>query len=130
MSRASYLLASVAVLAAALGPVSAQMPLPTATPLSGQELFKRQCAACHTVNLSDAKRQGPTLFGVIGRKAGSVPDFNYSAGFKQADWTWDDAHLDAWLANPQAVIPGAIMPYRQAKPELRAALIQYLEDLH
>lgn len=130
MSRASYLLASLAVLAATLGPVRAQMPVPAAAPLSGQELFKRQCAACHTVNLSDARRQGPTLFGVFGRKAGGVAEFTYSAGFKQADWTWDEAHLDAWLANPQAMIPGAIMPYRQAKPELRAALIQYLKDLH
>ena len=41
---------------------------------------------------------------------------------------WDSEHLDAWLTNTQAVIPGAVMPYRQAKPEIRAAVIGYLKD--
>ncbi|MFC5067348.1 c-type cytochrome [Flaviflagellibacter deserti] len=106
------------------------MPLPQSTPPSGQDLFKRQCAACHTATTSEPKRQGPTLFGVFGRKVGSVPDFKYSAGFSKADWAWDEQKLDAWLADPQAMIPGAIMPYRQAKPEVRTAIIQYLKDMH
>ena len=109
---------------------SAQMTLPTAALPSGQELFKRQCATCHTVNASDPQRQGPTLAGVFGRKAGSVATFHYSAGFAKADWEWDQAHLDTWLTNPQAMIPGAIMPYRQAKPEIRAAIIDYLKGVH
>jgi len=44
------------------------------------------------------------------------------AGAK-ADFVWDDARLDAWLANPQTIIPGAIMAYRQPKAETRTAII-------
>lgn len=107
----------------------AQMSVPAGQPPSGEDLFKRQCATCHTVHASDPKRQGPTLDGVYGRKAGSVAEFHYSPGFAKADWVWDDAHLDPWITNPQAVIPGAIMPYHQAKPEVRAAIIGYLKEL-
>ena len=107
----------------------AQMSLPASQPPLGEELFKRQCATCHTIHAGDAKRQGPTLDGVYGRKAGSVADFHYSPGFAKTDWTWDESHLDPWLTNPQAMVPGAIMPYRQAKPEVRAAIIGYLKEL-
>ncbi len=113
------------------GSASAQMPTPDApAALDGAKLFKNQCAACHTIHASDPKRQGPTLEGVVGRKAGSVADFKYSAGFEKADWTWDEAHIDPWLTNPQAVIPGTIMAYKQAKPEVRKAIIDYLKELH
>ena len=82
------------------------------------------------MHASNPMRKGPTLDGVFGRKAGAIADFHYSPGFAKADWAWDEAHLDAWLTNPQAVIPGAIMPYRQAKAETRKAIIDYLKDLH
>ncbi len=59
-----------------------------------------------------------------------MADFHYSQGFAKADWSWDEAHLDPWLANPQAVIPGAIMPYHQGKADVRTAIIGYLRDLH
>ena len=108
----------------------AQMPLPEAKPPDGPTLFKPQCATCHTNNLTDPARQGPSLFGIVGRRAGSVEGFHYSAGFAKADFTWDDARLDAWMINPQAMIPGAVMAYRQAKPEIRAAIIAYLKELH
>jgi len=108
----------------------AQMPLPEAKPPDGPALFRQQCATCHTSNLTDPARQGPSLFGVIGRRAGSIAGFHYSAGFAKADFVWDDARLDAWITNPQAMIPGAIMTYRQPKPEVRAAIIAYLKELH
>jgi cytochrome c len=109
---------------------TAQMPLPEARPPDGPTLFKQQCATCHTNNLTDPVRQGPSLFGVIGRRAGSVDGFHYSAGFAKADFVWDDAKLDAWITNPQAMIPGAVMAYQQAKPETRVAIIAYLKELH
>jgi cytochrome c len=108
----------------------AQMPLPEARPLNGPTLFKQQCATCHTENLTDPVRQGPPLFGIVGRHAGTADGFHYSAGFAKADFAWDDAKLDAWITNPQAVIPGSIMAYRQAKPEVRTAIIAYLKELH
>jgi cytochrome c len=108
----------------------AQMSLPAAKPPDGPTLFKQQCATCHTDNLADPVRQGPSLFGIIGRRAGGVAGFHYSSGFAKADFAWDEAKLDAWMSNPQAMIPGAVMAYRQAKLETRAAIITYLKELH
>jgi cytochrome c len=109
---------------------SAQMPSPATKPPDGAALFKQQCATCHSTNLSDVPRQGPPLVQVLGRQAGKVEGFHYSSGLAQAGFTWDEARLDAWLTDPQAVIPGAIMSYRQAKVETRAAIITYLRGLN
>jgi cytochrome c len=109
---------------------SGQMPLPAAKPPDGATLFKQQCATCHTTNLSDPVRQGPSLFKIVGRPAGKVEGFHYSPGFGKADFVWDDTKLDVWLANPQEMIPGAIMAYRQTRPETRAAIIAYLKELN
>ena len=108
----------------------AQMPLPAAKPPDGATLFKQQCATCHATNTSDPARQGPTLFGIVGRPAGKADGFHYSAGFAEADFVWDDARLDAYLINPQQMIPGSIMAYRQPKAETRAAIIAYLKELN
>jgi cytochrome c len=108
----------------------AQMQLPVAKPPDGATLFKQQCAVCHTTNLSEPMRQGPPLVKIVGRTAGKIEGFHYSAGLAKADFTWDDAKLDAWLTNPQAVIPGVVMAYRQGKPETRAAIIAYLKELN
>jgi cytochrome c len=109
---------------------TAQVSPPPAKPPDGAALFKQQCATCHTTNLSDPQRQGPSLFKVMGRQAGKADGFHYSAGFAQANFAWDESKLDAWLTNPQDVIPGAIMAYRQSKPETRAAIIGYLKELN
>jgi cytochrome c len=108
----------------------AQMPLPAPKPPDGATLFKQQCGTCHTASRAEPVRQGPPLDHVIGRRAGSVESFHYSPGFAKADFSWDEARLDAWLTNPQEVIPGAVMAYRQAKPEVRAAIITYLKETH
>jgi cytochrome c len=106
------------------------MALPAAKPLDGATLFKQQCATCHSTNSSDPIRQGPSLFKIVGRQAGQVDGFHYSPGFAKADFAWDDAKLDAWLTNPQDIIPGAVMAYRQSKPETRTAIIAYLKGLN
>ena len=90
----------------------------------GATLFRRHSLVAGEV------RQGPNLAGVYGRKAGTVPGFKYSAGFADADWTWDEGHLDPYLTNPQSVIKGGVMGYRQAKPEIRQAIIAYLKEQH
>jgi cytochrome c len=106
----------------------AQMPLPSAKPTEGATLFKQQFATCHFTKLSEPVRQGPSLFRIVGRPAGKVDDFHYSAA--KADFARDDARLDAWLADPEAIIPGAIFAYRQPKAETRAAIIAYLKELN
>src|SRR6516164_9437598 len=108
----------------------AQITLPAAKPPDGATLFKQQCAVCHTTNLSDPVRQGPPLVKIVGRPAGKIEGFHYSQGLANADFVWDEARLDAWLTNPQAVIPGVVMAYRQAKPETRAAIIAYLKEFN
>jgi cytochrome c len=108
----------------------AQMPLPAAKLPDGATLFKQQCATCHTTNMSDPVRQGPSLFKIVGRPAGKADGFHYSAGFAKADFVWDNARLDAYLTNPQATVPGSIMAYRQPKAETRAAIIVYLKELN
>ena len=67
---------------------------------------------------------------IIGRQAGKVEGFHYSPGLAQAGLTWDEGTLDAWLTDPQAVVPGTIMAYRQAEAETRAAIITYLKGLN
>src|SRR6266478_534341 len=109
---------------------AAQIPLPVPKPPDGPTLFKQQCATCHTTNLSDPIRQGPSLFKIVGRRAGGADGFPYSPGFAKADFVWDEAKLDAWLTNPQQIIPSAVMAYRQSRPETRAAIIAYLKELN
>ena len=109
---------------------SAQFTPPPAKPPDGATLFKQQCGTCHTTSLSDAPRQGPPLVQIVGRPAGKFEGFHYSPGLAQAGFTWDETRLDAWLTDPQAVIPDAVMAYRQAKPETRTAIIAYLKGLN
>ena len=113
-----------------VGVASAQMSLPAAKPAYGAALFKQQCATCHTTNASDPPRQGPSLFNIVGRDAGTAEGFRYSAGFATAKFKWDEQKLDEWLTDPQAMIPGAVMPYKQSKSEIRTAIVSYLGELH
>lgn len=122
--------AGLCVVTLGAGGAGAQIVLPAARPPDGAALFKQQCATCHTTNLSEPVRQGPPLVKIFGRRAGTADGFHYSAGFANADFVWDDARLEAWLTNPQAIIPGAVMAYRQARPETRAAIIAYLKELN
>src|SRR5438552_15815005 len=93
-----------------------------------QLVFNNVCRTCHTVNEGD-NRLGPNLHNIIGRKAGSVPDYGYSSSMKDADLTWDRATLDRFIANPDQVVPGNKMkPYGGlTSAEERAKIIAYLE---
>jgi cytochrome c len=129
MRRSTPLLV-LAILAAApvTMPLAQFNPPIQVTPVDPATLFTNQCGTCHSVKPNDAPRQGPNLNGVFGRKAGSLPGFKYSAGFAQADFVWDEPHLDAYLTNPQAMIKGGIMAYRQANPATRKAIIVWLKE--
>jgi cytochrome c len=123
-----WLVALAALTAAGAGAGRAQMPLPAAAKPTGADLFAQQCATCHSLNPADPPRQGPSLAGVYGRKPGSVPGFRYSPGYAKADFVWDEVHLDPYLTDPQAVIPGAIMLYKQKNAGVRKIIISFLKD--
>jgi cytochrome c len=86
------------------------------------------CAVCHSVDGSTGT--GPTLLGVIGRKAGTLPGFRYSRAMKNAAITWNESSLDRYLADPQGFVPGNIMPFSGvADAAERAAIVAYLKTL-
>ena len=101
-----------------------------ADPAAGEKIFKMQCGICHAVAAGE-NRVGPTLFGVVGRPAGSVAGFNYTADHKKLGITWDAASLDKYLTNPRAMVPDTSMVYAGLKDDTeRADLVAYLGTLH
>ena len=92
----------------------------------GEAKFK-ECAACHKLE-SGANNVGPSLHGIIGRKAGELADFRYSPAIKRSGITWAPDTLDAFIKEPQAMVPANRMPYAGlADPADRADLIAYLQ---
>lgn len=93
----------------------------------GQTAFNNACRTCHTMKEGD-HRQGPSLAGIVGRKAGSQPGFNYSSSMKQSGITWDEATLDRFIANPDEVVSGNTMkPYGGiTDTALRKTIVEFL----
>jgi cytochrome c len=98
----------------------------TAQEEQGKELFGRRCGGCHGV---DSNKEGPLLRGVYGRPAASVPGFTYSEALKKVNIRWDDASLDRWLTDPDAMAPDTDMAFRLADGAERKAVIAYLKSL-
>jgi cytochrome c len=106
-------------LISALGGMAYLLSSPSALPqasqgmegVSGQEAFNNACRACHMVKEGD-NRLGPNLHKIVGRKAGSLPDYAFSSAMKEADFVWDEEKLDRFIAKPDEVVPGNNMkPY-------------------
>jgi cytochrome c len=97
---------------------------------SGQLTFSNACRTCHTIKEGD-NRLGPNLHDVVGRKAGSLPNYGYSSAMKGADFVWDKEKLDRFIAKPDEVVPGNNMkPYGGlTSAEDRAKVIAFLESL-
>jgi cytochrome c len=94
----------------------------------GQSVFAARCAACHATEAGQNKI-GPSLAGIVGSKSGTIPGFNFSAGMKNADVTWDDADLDKFLANPVGFIHGTKMFVNLPSETDRQNVIAYLNTL-
>jgi cytochrome c len=96
---------------------------------AGQAIFKSQCAICHSP-MAGKNMTGPSLFGVVGRKSGSIAGFHYSPANQKDNLTWDEATLEKYLASPKTVVPGTTMTYAGLKDDTkRADLIAYLATL-
>jgi cytochrome c len=112
-----------------LGLLSA-LPVQAGDAAKGKSVFTSECAMCHSNARNGPTILGPTLFGVVGRKAGTVAGFAYSSGMKSAGFAWSDAQLAAYLPSPRALVAGTKMPYGGLKnPTKLADLIAYLDTL-
>ena len=114
---------ALAMLAVLTGPALAQTGLSAER---GKALYESRCGACHGV---DANRVGPAHQGVFGRKAGSAPDFAYSKALASSKVVWTRDRLLAWLAGPEAVIPGQAMNYSLGEAREREDVVAYLATL-
>lgn len=95
----------------------------------GADVFAQECAECHSPKEGKNKK-GPSLFGVVGRKAGTVADFVYSDAMLQSGITWTPDKIDPYITNPKKAVPGGKMKYDgldSAKD--RADVIAYLASL-
>ncbi len=93
----------------------------------GQLVFNNACRTCHTTAEGD-NRLGPSLGGVVGREAGSLEGYSYSSAMAGAGFAWDEEKLDAFIENPDAVVPGHNMkPFPGiSDPAQRQAIVSYL----
>lgn len=113
---------------------AAMLALLLATPVramdlaAGQKMFAK-CRICHTVSAGAPSTVGPNLHGVFGRKAGSLPGFDYSPAIKTSGVTWDAATLARYLRDPSGFIPGNRMAFPGIKDDSELAeLIAYLKQ--
>ncbi len=122
----TILITTLAALAVAL---PLQGALAAGDAAAGAATVKTKCGICHSV-VAGQNRVGPSLFGVVGRPAGTVPGYNYSSANKASGKTWDEATLDVYLTNPRGLIPGTKMAFA-GLPEAtdRANVIAYLVTL-
>jgi cytochrome c len=122
LKRHLHCWASTAVIALALHGASWAAGDTTA----GQLLYEQKCAGCHAV---DGNRVGPAHRGVFGRKAGRVPDFEYSSALKNSEVIWNEQTLQAWLADPEKLIAGQSMYFRVTSAQSQQDIIAYLATL-
>src|SRR5580704_1488345 len=123
--------AALLFLAGAAVATAQQMPVGDAE--RGQKFFQTACVICHSPALGPDNtliiKQGPTLLGVMGRKAGTSPHFNYTQALKDSGLVWDAAALDRFLTDPAKAVRGTTMPIPLPDAGLRADLIAYLATL-
>ena len=119
--------ALTAGLIALAGPALAQ-GAPGVDIAAGKQVYEVRCSFCH--GEGGVGGQGPSMMGVVGRKAASLANFAYSPALKASGLTWTPANLDRFLTNPAELVPGTSMPMSVPDAKERADLIGYLASLH
>lgn len=127
MKRLHDALRMMPVVAVAVGLMGPGVSARAADIDKGADSFDANCGDCHSLSSKLKNRKGPSLYGVYNRKAGSVPGFEYSLGMVQSGFVWTAEKLDAYLANPKAVVPDGIMKFKGLPSAAeRADLIAFL----
>ncbi len=98
----------------------------TASAERGKLLYESRCVACHSV---DANRVGPLHRAVLGRRAGTATGFAYSDALRASTLVWSRETLQAWLKDPEALIPGQQMGYQVEMLQDRLDLVAFLATL-
>lgn len=113
-----------------LAPAALASPALAADPAQGAKVFAAQCSICHGNRANSPPGIGPHLFGVVGRKAGTLPGYSYSRAMREFGKTWTPQELRLYLENPSATVHGNKMPYAGLhKPAQLDDLIAYLATL-
>jgi cytochrome c len=116
-----------ALLASALAAACIAQAQAAPDTVHGEQVHAR-CLACHALAYD---RVGPRHCGLLGRRAGSLPGFNYSDAMKNSRLTWDEKTLDLFLARPLKAVPGSTMTYDGVPdPKDRSDLIAYLRQVN
>lgn len=98
-----------------------------ADPASGERDFMRKCSSCHDQQQAGGHGKGPHLWNLMGRRAGSLPGFEYSEAMRNSGHTWDIATLNHYLTDTEQAVPGRSMDFRGIRQDkVRARLIAYL----
>jgi cytochrome c len=118
---------TTALAASALG-LAAMTALaqPPGAPAKGADVFDDHCSDCHALQ---GVHQGPSLVGVVGRKAGTLPGYDYTPAMKASGLVWSPAALDRFLVGPKKLVPGTAMEAVVLDPAERRDLIAYLATL-
>jgi cytochrome c len=96
--------------------------------VKGEAVYEA-CVVCHRIQAASTEH-GPTLVGIIGRKSGTLDDFRYSRALMRASIVWDEATLEAYLADPQSYVVGMRMPFGGISDKTeRTDLIAFLKTL-
>lgn len=94
---------------------------------AAQQAFNNSCRTCHSVKEGD-NRLGPNLNKIVGRKAGSLPNYNYSSSMKEAGFAWDQDKLTRFMVKPDEVVSGNKMqPYGGISADEAAKVVAYLQ---
>lgn len=95
----------------------------------GSEVFRVQCSVCHSADPAKPSPIGPSLYGVVGRQAGTLPGFRYSDAMKRVGAPWTPANLDRYLENPWNIAPGTPMALVVPSEKNRQDVIAYLKSV-